>query len=94
MITCDPVAVILASQNCLTNPIRDVPSLLLIDDSKLRYRCGRVIYSYVMYSRPQTARKLQSVLEILKKPQTGSGSNVSVTSVVVLATIVAIMSLA
>ena len=63
--------------------VRDVPSLLLIDDAQLRASFGRVIYSYVMYARPATAQKLKSVEEILDKSQAG-GAKVGVTSMVAL----------
>jgi hypothetical protein len=71
--------------------VRDVPSLLLIDDAQLKATFGRVIYSYVMYAKPATAQKLRSAEEILDKTQTG-GAKVGVTSMVALAAIVAVMS--
>lgn len=71
--------------------VRDVPSLLLIDDAQLKGGCGRIIYSYVMYAKPATAQNLRSVYEILDESQAG-GAKVGVTSMVALAAIVAIMS--
>jgi hypothetical protein len=58
--------------------VRDVPSLLLIDDAQLKGGCGRVIYSYVMYAKPATAQKLRSVDDILNDyKQTGPWSRSS-----------------
>jgi hypothetical protein len=71
--------------------VRDVPSLLLLDDAQLRTTLGHVIYSYVMYASPEAVRKLRSVQDILRTP-TQTGGAIPVVRMVALAAIVAVMS--
>ena len=69
--------------------VRDVPAMLLVHDASLKGFCDRVMYSYVMFSDPQTAYGLKSVKNL--KTQDG-GSFRHVAAAAALAAVIVLMS--